>query len=384
LSLVIGLGGIFDTTRQGDTVVTFPEGCRFVCGNYRLFNDYIMPMCSSGYLDGDAKPIWWGAVADGSTDITNKMNCMNVTSFRTIHFTPGVYRGYFTNSKDGRTLIFDNGAIIDGVVHVAYGSTAGASTKRWCKNTIVKGKVVSTIRVGGAQADGLSMPDGIEILGTNSTYLNQTAAGGPRGVHWHFGCKNIDIGTIVVNEIVQPTSGYAYAVGIDSVDNEEVPHDIYIKKIVAGANTSNYYDVFITKAYNIKIDDVYAESGSGLLYSMFIGYGAHDIDIGEYTTKFDTTTTGNSAFLISASENIRVHDLNVIPDLESVSIAWGLFVNASNNVFIDNLHTKYLGQGARIINSNNVLIVSHITEHDTAAIAQSGSTHKILNTFTVS
>lgn len=378
LAIVIGLGGIFTTSSTTDTLIYFPEGCRFIAGNYQLFNKYIVPACNSGYLDGIAVPAWWSAVGDGSTQVTDIFNRMGISSFRTLRFTPGVFCGYFTNKKDGRTLIFDEGCIIDGIVHVAYGSNIGASPKVWCRNTKVIGKVVSTIRVGGAQIDGLEMHDGIEILGKNAIYPNQTTEGRPKGVHWHYGCKNINIGDVKINEIYDLAAGYSYGVGIDTEAGEEAPHDITFGKIIMGANAGTYYDMILNGCSNISIDEIRAESGSGLTNSVLIS--ANNVNVRSITTKFDNDTATKSAVLISGT-NVTVGNINLIPDVSAALQSWGLYLTGTN-ILIMSLYSQYLAQGLRIVNSTNSVIVTHRSVYDTQASAAAGSTYKILNEFT--
>ncbi|MBO7711494.1 MAG: hypothetical protein J6S83_13575 [Lachnospiraceae bacterium] len=384
LMMVIGLGGIFDTTRTTDTVVYFPENCRFICGKYRLFNSHIMPRCTSGYLDGEALVMWWGAVADGETSVTDIFNVLNLSRFKTIRFTPGVYIGYFNNTLDGRTLIFDEGVIIDGVVHVAYGSTLGAETKKWCKNTRVIGKVVSTVRVGGAQIDGLSIPDGIEILAANASYPNQTTEGGPRGVHWHFGCRNIEVGEIKVNEIVTPLSGYAYALGIDTESGESSPTNISVRKLICGENTSTGYDVLIAGCDHVSIGEIIAKSGTTQANTLSIERNAHDVTIGRIESGYAKNASSSAAILLSSTvSNIHFGTIDLLPDVESVLSAWGLVINGSHFVDIGAIHTKYFAQGIRLVNAVAAVVTSHASEGDTTAVANSGSSYKVLNSFTI-
>lgn len=277
----------------------------------------------------------------------------------------------------------DEGAIIDGVFHIAYGSTPGASVKSWVKNTRVEGCITSTVRVGGAQIDGLEIPDGIHILARDARYINQTNEGTPKGVHWHYGCKNINIGSIIVDEIYTLSgAAYTYALGIDSEIDEENPHDIYIKNISVGPNYSDTFSILIQTASNIKINSISSQGGSNLLYEISIS-NCENINIGNIYTKAAINTANHAIALITASKDVYIGSFIHNPDVSSALSTWGFWVNACQDVYVGNLKISYTTQGTRFTNADRIYINNYINNNNTQATAQSSSTFIIGNTFTV-
>ena len=175
----------------------------------------------------------YGLKGDGVTNDQVAMDALLASGIDCIYFPKGVYKGYFNNRRSNRTFIFEEGAIVDGVVHLAIGvgpETDGAPALATVKNVKVIGTVASTVRVGSYYCDGVNV-DKIRITEVSSSYANQTTEGGTRGVHLYFGSKNMTIG-----EIQLDSAAITYGVGIDlhtTIDADHYPENIRIGKITA-------------------------------------------------------------------------------------------------------------------------------------------------------
>lgn len=374
ITKVIGLGGKFISS-VNDTILNFYKGTIFECGYFQMFDKTIIPR-STDFLNGECIPQWWGVFGYPTEDVNDVMERIMSSSFKKIRFPAGTYVCHPTNKMSGRTLIFDYGAIIDGIVHVAYGSNLGAENKFFCQNTKVIGKIVSTMRVGGAMIDKLSIPDGIEILDKNTNFVNQTLGGEPCGVHFHFGCKNIDIGTIRVYKTYARSNGaIAYALAIDTEENEPAPSNIYIKEIACGENQSPYYDVMLNGVNNIYIDSVACDGGIHDT-SLYIN-SCQNINI----KNFNGAKSGNSTNCIMVQNSNRVtFETARIVSPENTG-TWGFVCSNSAYVMISNLITHRLGQALRLLNSLYVFITCHTSADDTTPLAEVNSDFKALHRF---
>lgn len=378
---VIGNGGIFNTTNNTSTILNVSDHVTFE-SNLQLFNKHLI-IKSNSLINSQALPIWWGAVGDKHTDVNTEIDSMCSSTFKYLRFTKGVYVCYPINNIDGRIITFDNGAIIDGVIHIAYGSKFGSTTKKWCKDTTVIGKCVATIRVGGAMIDGLSMPDGIEILEKDDSYINQTKDL-PRGVHWHFGCKNINVGFIKTGNIWPNIDGSRnYALGIDYEQNEEKPYNIFIENITCGANKqTNYSSILINGANNITINNIICDEGTSDIGNIHI-LDSNYININNYNGKCKAITpnAGCSHIQINQSNNCNLD--NIYTEDAANTGTFGILLSSSNNCKVNNYVSKNQGQALRLLDSNNILVINFIDINNTRPIADANSTYKILNKFPV-
>lgn len=176
-----------------------------------------------------------------------------------VHFPPGVYQAYLNNSVSGRTLHFDEGAIIDGVVHIAVGTgpdTHAVGSITWTDDTRAIGTVVSTVRVGTSYARKVNI-DKIRITEVDAGYVNQTAEGGTNGVHFYVGSKDIEVGEIICDSA---TDG-VYALGVDraaTVDADSKPENIHIGRLIVRNNTQSVLSTNDT--VKLRIDEIIADS----------------------------------------------------------------------------------------------------------------------------
>lgn len=171
---------------------------------------------------------WFGVDLTGATDNTVLIASI-IDSYDTIKFPAGLIQASINNTNSNRTFIFDANCIVDGgVVHLAIGSgpsSGGSSPATFVENIRVKGKLRTTSRVGTYYCRDLTIDD-IEIV--TGAYLNAA-----RGVHFHYGSKNITVNNIVgVAE-----SGGDYGVGINggsgvtAFDPDETTENISIQNI---------------------------------------------------------------------------------------------------------------------------------------------------------
>ncbi|WP_211338503.1 hypothetical protein [Stakelama pacifica] len=177
-----------------------------------------------------------------------------------LRFPPGIYRCYLNNTVSGRTLIFDEGAIIDGTIHIAIGrgpdTNPGETEITWTDNTRVIGTATSTVRVGTFYCRKTNI-DKIRITEIDPAYVNQTAEGGSNGVHLYVGTKDLTCGEIICDSA---TDG-AYALSIDAattIDADHKPENISIDNVIVRNNTQSILTTKSTK--NVRIGNLIADS----------------------------------------------------------------------------------------------------------------------------
>lgn len=380
---IIGAGGIFTTDDTKQIVLNVPN--LTIESTVQLFNKNIVVKADS-LLETEVTPILWGAYGDINTDVTTELNSLFNSSFKYIRMLKGVYVGGFTNNISGRTITFDDGCINDGILHIAYGSERGSSDKWWCKNTNVIGKCVATIRVGGAQIDGLYMPDGIEILELNSIYPKQTELGYTAGVHWHFGCKNIYIGDIKTGNIVARNDNVRnYALGIDAEDGEEKPNNIYINKLTFGNNLQpNYSSVLLNYTHDIEINNIIAGENHSNSGNLQVRNTDH-LRLNYYNGLTKSPASGNGCCHILLEELTNNCYLGTIIGKDVANTgAFGITLVDVNNINVNSWYGKNQLQGIRIVNGHNVVFTSFINESNTTPIAEAGTnTYGILKQFNI-
>ena len=381
---VIGLGGVFIpyNPQEGQVFnLTFPNECIFECGHYQLFHKQVRCICSNGFLLGEPNALWWGAAIDRVTDDQVPVDSMMASSFMVIRFIAGNYRAYVENKISGRTLIFEPGAVIDGVVHIAYGDY---TNKVYCKDTNVIGQVVSTCRVGGSYIDGLYIPNGIKILKTDQIWYNQNKTdAGTAGVHFNISNKNINIGHIEVEEVVDRTTGggqqYIWAYGLcidrgDGNEGHEAPHDIYIESLNIQENKSAFFDVALVTCNNIKIGRITCGDGNRKINSLLLA-DVHDILIDSY--KETSSNTSNSASHVNGDS---VHDVK-IGKLSMSGAGKGMVLNQSADITVDDFYAENLTEGLSVTSCNRVFIERFRTLDCTTDIVNSGSTLDIIKNY---
>lgn len=200
-----------------------------------------------------------GLTNDGTNCQAAMTALMQDSTAKIIRFPPGIYRAYLNNSISGRTFIFDEGAIIDGTVHIAVGTgpdTHAVPTITWVDDTRVIGVVTSTVRVGSFYCRGLNI-DKVVITEVDSAYVNQTAEGGSNGVHFYVGSKDVEVGEIICKSA---TDG-VYALGVDravTVDADSKPENIHIGRLIVRDCTQSI--ISTNDTINLTIDEVIADS----------------------------------------------------------------------------------------------------------------------------
>ena len=264
--------------------------------------------------------------------------------------------------------------IYNGVFHVAYGNT---STKdKWCKDTTVKGMIVSTIRVGGTMIDNLEILDGIKILEyVKDKYPNQTANKGSSGVHWYYGCQNIKVGDIIIENVdnSERTDTYGLAIDID-VSNEVAnlkPNNISIKSLTINNITSDKAArglVIFHGNGNIKLGKVNIK-GSPTLQCGYINWSngvtiehfesesnVEKLNILQISNSSDirienSKTKGNteSQIYVESSKNLKFDKIEMFGGETS---KFGFFTYNAQNVRVDSIRAEQLLQGERHIGGN--------------------------------
>lgn len=275
----------------------------------------------------------YGVAGDGTTDDQAAIDALMAnTNYSFFYFPKGVYRTYINNTISNRTFLFEEGAIIDGVVHIAVGTGVDYNyngiSNEIVENTRVIGTLVSTVRVGTYYCKNLNI-DKIRITDVDPSYINQTIEGGSRGVHFFMASKNINVDEI----IIESTTVSHYALGIDNHltdDDIHYPENITINKltinnnILAGILTRNTRNLFINTVIINSYDNTHGISHNG---DLGLKFGNIKVD--------GINTTGVSEGVYILNSDVTYGNLEVI---NSTKI--GLRITENSNVKIDRLISK--------------------------------------------
>jgi len=222
---------------------------------------------------------YFGAVGDGVTSCQAAFDAAAASAYEVIRFPAGVYVGNFANSQSGRTFIFEEGAIIDGVVHIAVGSgpdvAPNPGTITWVEDTRVIGTLTSTVRIGTYYAKRLNA-DKLRITPISASYPGQVANGGSSGVHLYLGSHDFYIGEIVVDSATKDGYGLGVDVGA-TIDADHKPTNITIGKYSVRDCTQG--GLVTSNTVRLKTSEVVINSYSGNVGG-FVSTSDEDIEIG--------------------------------------------------------------------------------------------------------
>ena len=367
ISIIYGNGGKFIANSSSNL---FLDHNTDIISNRPLFENVVIK--TSGILNkSEVTPLLWGAY-EGAENNGDKINYMMASMFKRTRFTKGLWVCYPTNVQSGKTFVFDDGAIIDGIVHIA----TGEGTTVY--NTTVEGKIVSTVRVGTYNCNGVNIPDGIHILGSNTAYPNQSLEGCSKGIHIYYNSKNMNIGDIIVDEVKQRSDGVMNsALEIDGNGEQAGAENVYIKSIISGNNTSSYSSLFIANSSNIFIGKY--KNGSNILPSTdVLILKSTDVRLGSCFVTSTNAASNNEIFNISESEFISIDSVNIYS--ASSNTAFGLCFNNSKTCNIGITKTQNCSQGIRLVNSAYITFMMHHSLNDTTKVAESNSTYYIAYT----
>ncbi len=275
-------------------------------------------------------PQWFGAKADGITDDTVALVKLQATPASTLEFPKGIYRGNLPNATSNRTFIFKEGSIIDGVAHIATGTgpdyNYNGTNIEWVDDIRIIGTLTATVRIGTYYARRLNA-DKFKIAEISSSYLNQTADGGSRGVHLYHGSKDFNIGEIIVESTVQAL----YALGIDTgvtVDDDHRCENINIGRLIVRNNT----ETVITSANSVNtyIGEVIAYSHGGI-GTGFVHTQDKNFKIGRCIVDSSNTPSSTDTVVVNTGAEVSYDYLEINnAKLRGIRVAVGGHLNAKH------------------------------------------------------
>lgn len=264
---------------------------------------------------------------------TAAMNALMASPHLNIKFPARVYYTGFQNETNNRTFYFEEGAIIDGVAHLAIGKGPDLGTAPSiipCRGVTVLGNLTSTVRVGTIYAERVSA-DKFTITEVNAAYPNQTTNGGTSGVHIYYGCKDFDIGEI---DVRSGTKDF-YGLGIDvatTIDAAHRPTNIKIGKYRC-ITTGQQAALATAETVGVTIDEMYVESAGGIGTS--IGSLRDErMTIRKLFLDGQFANAGTDGFYIRES---RGHTLGELTIQSSKQIGFRVDNAASRNITVDRI-----------------------------------------------
>ena len=281
----------------------------------------------------------FGLIGDGVTNDQSAMDLLMNSSHKIIRFPKGVYRAYLNNSQSDRTFIFDEGAIIDGVAHIAIGQGPETpATLSIVKNVRVIGTIASTVRVGTFYCKNVNI-DKIRIEDVNASYANQAAEGGTKGVHFYYGSKDIYVGEIDA----QSSAASSAAFFIDTAtlnDSTHRPNNICVGAVhVRSAATSA---VATTNVDNLVINRILVDAYTGYHGVTFTG---SDVTIGSISVDGAATVGAYSNVYLLNNTRARIGSV-----LTKNSKSIGFYVSGSTNTVVNSIEaTGNVSDGVRLL-----------------------------------
>jgi hypothetical protein len=319
---------------------------------------------------------WFGIDTTGTNDMSSLMNSV-IAKYPEVSFPAGTIKGEINNRTSNRTLIFNTDTIIDGgVIHLAIGH--GPSNPDWAsgdtveivKNIRVKGKLRTTSRLGTYYCDGVYLDD-VEIVKGGTSPC--------RGVHIHYGSKNVYIDNIVTNADTGGDYGIAIngGTGATAFTGIERTENVYINQIVV--NDSVETGVSLIRVTNIQIGKIVASKWGGSA-SGFYGLnctGVIDSYIGDvYIDSSSSSNVNNQSIRIGACSNFNIGKAKVINSSSTGVICLAnytdsFFTSPTSNtycyvgdLFVSNSRRTGLFIGGGGINLGNVTLLNNNQDSD--------------------
>lgn len=317
-----------------------------VAGNVKLTN------CKSM-----AFPQWFGAKANKITNDQVAIDGIIYSEAPCIRFPKGVYQAYLANGFSNRTFIFDEGSVIDGVVHLAVGSGPGVSpfpqNVTYVENIRVMGCLSCTVRVGSYYCKNVFV-DKIHLLANDSSYVNQTAEGGQKGNHFTSGTENLNI----TEQIIDGTgSSQTYALGIDIYpsDTVNIPKNYKFGRVII--NDCLCSGIAISKIKGLDIGELIINKYSK---TSNIITDCTDIKIGRYYSK---GVYSDSLSIYNLYAN-AVTNLNIDKCVVEYSPFIGIYILGCVNTKINDLvSNNNKNRGVYVYNDTNTYFGS-VSSHD--------------------
>jgi len=255
-----GGSGIYDTITVGTTkYVDLPD----------TFSIIVSTVDSNVALklrtDGIVNILSWGVIADGSTDTSTAMADAMASPVLSFRFPEGVYVTQVNNGTSERTFYFEEGSIIDGVIHITGvgPATTPPATLSTVDNVRMIGTATTTIRFGTFYCNNLFV-DKIHQLAPDGIFPNQTISGAT-GVHLFFGTKTFRCNEIIVEDANTSSAFTADQGVVKGVD--ELQEDNYIGRLVIKKLTG-VTGIVTAENKNLRIDEIVMKQQSGA----FVGW----------------------------------------------------------------------------------------------------------------
>jgi hypothetical protein len=266
-------------------------------------------------LDNVVNILSTGVTNDG-IDTQAEMDAAMSSSTKAFRFPAGVYNAGLSNGVSNRTFIFDDGAIVDGVIHITGvgPATVPAATLSFVNNVRMIGTVTSTIRFGTFYCKNLNV-DKIRITEVDDAYLNQTAVGGSTGVHLYFGTKEMNVGEIICDS---GALNYNFSVDQGPVKGtDEVPENIHIGRLVI--NDTLVTGLVTAETLGLSIDEIIIKKQGGANVA-WISTDDKKLKVGKITHNGLGAASGQTAIYFNntdedSSAEFGVVDVSNVPGI---------------------------------------------------------------------
>lgn len=267
-------------------------------------------------VDGWVSAKQYGLKGDRTTDDSAAEAALSASVHLFQYWPKGIYQTTLANGTSDRTYLFEEGCIIDGVIHLTGvgPATVPVAPLSIVKNTRMIGTATTTVRFGTFYCSN-TFVDKIHQLAPNPIYINQTILGAT-GTHLFFGTKSFNCNEIIVDD----ADGFGAFTADQGVVKgpDELPEDIHIGRLIINKLTG-VTGLITAETKNLVIDEIIVKNQGGANVA-WISSNDIKLEVGKVTLDGTGADSGQSGIFLqntdpNASAQFGTVDVSNVPGI---------------------------------------------------------------------